>query len=263
MMHGPMHNIPPLAPQQSFRWPSGRRAAVSISFDDARPCQLDNAMPILNRHGVKATFYVTLSTMMKRLDDWKAITHHGHEIGNHSTRHPCSGNFLWSRGNALEEFTLESMAADIDNATEQITEHFGAKPRTFAYPCGQTFVNRGAHQRSYVPLIADRFIVGRGFNNEFITDPAYCDLASVSGIDLDCKTIEQVMAGVTAAADTGAWLIFAGHSVNTSGPQTVATAVLDELCRYCTDPANGIWIDTVAAVGEYVQDIRLQSPLQS
>jgi hypothetical protein len=31
---------------------------------------------------------------------------------------------------------------------------------------------------------------------------------------------------------------------------------VDALCRYCTDPANGVWIDTVATVGRHVHDAR-------
>jgi len=28
---------------------------------------------------------------------------------------------------------------------------------------------------------------------------------------------------------------------------------LEKLCRYAKDPANGIWVDTVAAIGGYVR----------
>jgi hypothetical protein len=33
----------------------------------------------------------------------------------------------------------------------------------------------------------------------------------------------------------------------------VSLATLEETCRYLTDPANGFWVDTVAAIGSYVQ----------
>ena len=39
-----------------FRWPKGKRAAVSLSFDDARTSQLDVGIPLLDRHKVPATF---------------------------------------------------------------------------------------------------------------------------------------------------------------------------------------------------------------
>jgi peptidoglycan-N-acetylglucosamine deacetylase len=36
----------------SFSWPDGARAAVSLSFDDARLSQVDVGLPILDRNGV-------------------------------------------------------------------------------------------------------------------------------------------------------------------------------------------------------------------
>lgn len=251
-----MPTPPPLPADQTFRWPEGFRAAVSVSFDDSRPSQLDHGVTIMERHGAKGTFYVTMDSMIRRLGDWQTLVRCGHEIGNHTLTHPCSGNFRWSRASALEDLTLDLMARDIDAADKQIREHFGDKAKTFAYPCGQTFVGRGAGQKSYVPLVADRFLVGRGFNNEFLNDPAFCDTASVAGIDMDCKSTRAVMAYVRHAVETGTWLVFAGHAVGEEGPQTVLTYALDELCRYCCDPGNGVWIDTVANIGQYIHTAR-------
>ena len=42
----------------TFPWPEGKRFALSLSFDDARASCLDHGIPLLNTHGVKATFYV-------------------------------------------------------------------------------------------------------------------------------------------------------------------------------------------------------------
>jgi len=48
--------------------------AVSLSYDDALDSQLDNAIPALNRHGLVASFYLTLMspTLRHRLDEWRA-----------------------------------------------------------------------------------------------------------------------------------------------------------------------------------------------
>ena len=45
-----------------FPWPEGARAAVSLSFDDARPSQVDVGLPIFDRHGVKVTFFLVPSS---------------------------------------------------------------------------------------------------------------------------------------------------------------------------------------------------------
>ncbi|HXW78607.1 MAG TPA: hypothetical protein VEJ84_03865, partial [Acidimicrobiales bacterium] len=44
---------------------AGRRFAVSLSFDDARPSQLEVAVPILDRAGARATFYVLPKPMRR------------------------------------------------------------------------------------------------------------------------------------------------------------------------------------------------------
>src|SRR5437762_2810991 len=42
-------------PAKRFRWPNGRRAAVSLSFDDARVSQIDTGLALLKRQLVKVT----------------------------------------------------------------------------------------------------------------------------------------------------------------------------------------------------------------
>jgi peptidoglycan-N-acetylglucosamine deacetylase len=93
----------------SFSWPDGARAAVSLSFDDARPSQVDVGLPILDRNGVKATFFLVPSNAGARQQGWKQAVANGHEIGSHSLDHPCTGNFAWSRAKALEVAMLETL----------------------------------------------------------------------------------------------------------------------------------------------------------
>ena len=240
----------------SFRWPEGKRAAVSLTFDDARLSQVDRGLLILDAYGVKATFYVLPHRVEQRLSGWKKAVANGHEIGNHTLNHPCTGNFPWSREKALEEYCLEDAEHELDEANAAIERLLGVKPTTFAYPCGQKFVGRGLSVKSYVPLVAERFVVGRGAFDEVANDPAFCDLAQVTGIDLDGLDIEQVKHLVEQAIADGRWLVLFGHEVGELGRQTTFASTLEALCRYAQDPANGLWLDTVAAVGQYILEQR-------
>src|SRR5277367_847446 len=96
---------------KAFRWPNGRRAAVSLSWDDARPSAVETGVPILDRHGVKATFYVLPRNMTRQLKKWRAAAANGHELGNHTLNHPCMGNFIsWQTPETmLENYTLKRM----------------------------------------------------------------------------------------------------------------------------------------------------------
>jgi peptidoglycan/xylan/chitin deacetylase (PgdA/CDA1 family) len=237
-----------------FPWPDGKRVALSLSFDDARPSQLDNGVPILDRYGVHATFYVQAGSARDRADDWKRAAKTGHELGNHSEHHPCTGNFQWSRDRALENQDLKSIAEEIDLANRAITNLLGITPTTFAYPCGQKFVGRGRLTRSYVPVVAERFLAGRGWRDEGPNDPAFCDLAQLLGMELDGLNFEQAQALIDSAADQGAWLIFCGHDIGPEAhPQTTLTGTLEQICRYSSDPSSGIWIDSVDRIARYVQ----------
>jgi peptidoglycan/xylan/chitin deacetylase (PgdA/CDA1 family) len=244
----------------AFRWPHGSRGAVSLSFDDARESQVDVGVPLLNAHGVRATFYVQPEGVRRRVAGWKAALAAGHEIGNHSTTHPCSGNFAFSRKNALEDYTLERLERDVADATLFVSRELGRQPVGFAYPCGQTFVGRGEGVKSYVPLVARLFRTGRLYMGEDSNDPAFCDLAQLLGVNLDGLTFEQVRPLVEEAAAEGRWLVLAGHEIGEGGAQTTLAATLGAICRHARDPANGIWLDTVDAVSAHVLRERSGSP---
>jgi peptidoglycan/xylan/chitin deacetylase (PgdA/CDA1 family) len=240
-------------PSTSFTWPEGKRVAVSMSFDDARASQVDRGIPILDQYGAKGTFYILPSAVEVRLAQWKAAVATGHEMGNHSVTHPCSANFTFSRLNGLEDYTLANMEEELTGAQVRIHELLGVTPTTFAYPCGQKFVGRGAHVQSYVPLVAKHFLAGRGYRDERHNSPTTCDPAQLYGYEFDCYAFSDIQKWIELAREEGGWLVLAGHEVGGPGVhQTVVEDTLHELCRYCADPANDVWLDTVAAIGHYV-----------
>lgn len=237
----------------AFHWPGGKRVAVSFSFDDARASQVDTGVPLFDKYGAKVTFYVNPRNMANRLDAWKAAAKAGYEIGNHSDQHPCTGNFPWSRQRALEDYTVAKMRADLEGTSKEIERLLGVKPLTFAYPCGQKFVGRGVETKSYIPLIADLFLAGRGFRDEVANDPTYVDLAQTMGIDSDGLSFEQMKGLVEAARQRGAWVVFAGHDIGSPGRQFTEAKSLEQFLKYAADPANGVWLDTIANVAKVVK----------
>lgn len=237
---------------KSFTWPEGKQAGLSLSFDDARGSQVEVGIPILDSHNVKGTFYIVENRYEKRVDLWKSASASGHELGNHTVTHPCSCNFGFKEEGNLEDLTIADIAADIDEATAKIEAVFGPAPATFAYPCGQQYVGRGKDTRSYIPVVSERFVVGRGFRDESSNLPACMDLARAAGTDFDGMPFETMKRHLEGTVASGRWIIFAGHEVGSDGGQTVIHSALDELCSYASDPANGIWIDTVEEIGRYV-----------
>jgi beta-glucosidase len=239
-----------------FQWPEGKKMGLSLTFDDARLSQIDKGIPLLDIYGVKATFYLSPDNMTQRLEAWKKAVTNGHDIGNHSLLHPCTGNFAWSKDKALEDYTLQDMNMELDSASKFIKKMLGIQPVSFAFPCGQTFVGRGNMTRSYIPVISVKFETGRGWLNEGPNDPVFCDMSQLTGMELDGRSFEQIKNLIEEAKSKGQWLVLAGHEMNEGGFQTSLLSTIEAICRYASDPANGIWIDNVHNIAAYVKEKR-------
>lgn len=242
--------------RSGFAWPEGKQIAISLSFDDARASQVDAGTALLDQYGVKATFYVVPNSVKQRLEGWKKAVSNGHEIGNHSFNHPCTGNFPWSRQKAIENYTLKTMKKELVLANQEIENLLGVRSEVFAYPCGQTYVGSGKNTRSYVPVVSKLFLSGRGWLDEGPNDPQFCDPAQLTGMEMDGKEFEQILPLIENARKTGAWLVLAGHEMGESGSQTTRLSMLKKLIEYAQNPANGIWIAPVGTVVKYVKGQR-------
>ncbi len=242
-------------------FPDRAQAAVSITFDDARASQLDVGIPILDRHDMRATFYVLPERAAKRSDDWKRVVATGHEIGNHTMTHPCDANHKSSRDNPLESLTIELVAHDISLADHQIESRFGVRARTFAYPCGQTSVGRGEQKASYVPVVAQRFAAGRGYRSENANDPAVCDLALVDAFHTDGMSAGSLFELVERTVEEERWAVLVFHEVGDAGPLGVAVDTLDELCRGLAADRR-VWVAPVADVAGRITTSARRVPLR-
>lgn len=242
--------------RKKFAWPEGKKAAVSITFDDARTSQLRVGIPVLDEFGVKATFYVSLPALKKNKNAWKKVAGNGHEIGNHSLHHPCTGNFSWSRKHALEEYTLEQIRSELQEASDGIEAIIGKRPRTFAYPCGQQIVGRGKKAVSYSPVVAELFAAGRGWRDEGPNNPFFSDLSRLLALEMDGLSFDELIPLLQDARKKGFWLILAGHDIGESGRQTTLTDSLRKLCEFVTRPENKIRVDTVENIAAIVAGFR-------
>ena len=119
------------------RWYDGRRAALSIRFDDSHPTHLSTAIPILNEYGFRGTFMVNpgapnagslhsrrRSSFQEHLSGWEAVAQRGnHEFANHTLEHKGAGND-------------EETEYQIGEASSAIWKLFPSKSRLFALNLG-------------------------------------------------------------------------------------------------------------------------------
>lgn len=244
--------MPATCERKPFPWPNGASAAFSLSFDDARVTQVDNGLAILNAAGIKATFFVTATEVAKRLDGWRAAVADGHEIGNHTLTHPCTGNYPMFRNNAIEDLDLAAMARELDDAQDLIQQSLGVRPVTFAYPCSSRTVGRGAASRSYIPLVAERFIAGRDAGVPYPNLPGVSDMHCLAATATDTKPMDTVYRLIDEAVREGGWMVMYGHEVaDKPAPLTTECDNLRRICEYLKSRSD-VWTDTVASVARYV-----------
>ena len=230
--------------------------ALSLTFDDGRSSQVTDAVPVLDSFGARATFYAQPQNLMEELELWQKAAAAGHEFGNHTVGHPCTGNFAWVRydGVVLESYDLDRMRAEILEANNRIEELLGVRPTSFAYPCGQTYVGRGAGTQSYVPLVAELFQTGRRWLDETSNAPAHFDRAQVMAMRMDGEDFTRVRRMIERTKRNENWLVLAGHSISESSPWGTDLGMLKELLAYVQDPENGVWLATVSEVASFIAE---------
>jgi len=249
----------------SFFWPEHKKMALSITFDDARTSQIDSGgIAIMDKYHVKGTFYVSPENIVNQIDEWKNAIKNGHEIGNHTTTHPCSINFGWQNRKTLENYSITDIYNDIFTSNAIIKKMLGVQPVSFAYPCGQTFVGQGLETKSYVPVISERFESGRLYSGGTV-NPVLCDMAQLPSENLDNRSFDQIMELIENAKKTGKWLILVGHDVGvgiTTGNDGLVSskATIEAICEYAADPSNGIWVDNVTNITAYIKTKRGEKP---
>lgn len=85
------------------QWFQGRRAALSLRFDDSHPTHLSKAIPILREFGFRGTFMVNpgdhppnsrrRSAFQNHRSEWEAVARSGdHEFANHTLHHHGAQN---------------------------------------------------------------------------------------------------------------------------------------------------------------------------
>ena len=157
---------------EDFVWPEGQRAAVSLAYDDALASHLDTAIPALDRHGLKGSFYLTLAgdVVRMRMTDWRAAARNGHELGNHSLFHQCAASKP-DRGwvapqHDLDAITAVQMQEQVRLASTMLQAIDGATTRTFTVPCG----DRVARDGDYVAGLAQDFVAIKVMGEAVVTD---------------------------------------------------------------------------------------------
>ncbi len=100
---------------------------ISISFDAAWGADdTDDLLQILEKHNIKATFFLVGDWVKRYPDEVKRIADAGHEIGNHSDTHPH-----------VAQMSKESLKKEIMTAHQRVKDLTGRDMKLFRPPYGE------------------------------------------------------------------------------------------------------------------------------
>jgi peptidoglycan/xylan/chitin deacetylase (PgdA/CDA1 family) len=112
---------------------------ISLTFDDGLRCQFERALPILNEHGFRATFFLVANTDPIHTDgyphpDWpkinwseedneflRGMVRRGHEIGAHSVHH-------------RQPYLDDNPKFEAEESKRWIEERLGVEIPSYCYP---------------------------------------------------------------------------------------------------------------------------------
>ena len=248
---------PPLAVAEretGFEWPNGARAAVSLAYDDALDSQLDNAIPALDRHGFRASFYLTLAapSVRQRLDEWRAAARRGHELGNHGLFHPCSAarpDRDWvAPWNDLDRMPVAALLERIRMANTVLHAIDGREERTFTTPCGDL----EAGGEPYLEAIKGEFVAVKTIGGSVTPDMRSLDPWAVGVGGPVGASGDELIAIVEAAADRGTMANLTFHGIG-GDHLSVSGEAHDQLLRHLAENPDRYWVDTFLNIMKYVR----------
>jgi len=180
------------------------RGVFSLSFDDIPVTAWTEAGPVLEQHGIKATYYVcgglsggfNMGLPQFETAHLQDLYEAGHEVGCHTYEHVSTLTLSPAELDA-------SLARNAEWVEERLDGHV---MRTFAYPFGDCALGSK-------PAIDSRFLCGRGVRDG--VNAGRADRANLQAIGLESRRLPgyDLEALMSKTAAENGWLIAYGHDV--------------------------------------------------
>jgi len=231
----------------------GKKCAVVITYDDAINEHLDNAVPLLDSLGLKATFYVTAfsTSVQTRMLEWKKLATSGHELGNHTLFHPCMGGKgrEWVKAEYdLNNYSVQRMVDETRMTNLFLKSLDGKTKRTFAFTCGDMKIG----DSSFIGGMKNDFIAARAVRNE-MHKIKEIDLYNVDCYMVNNHSFEEMKVWVDKAVQTNSLLVILFHGVGGGNGLDVSIPAHRKLLIYIKQNEKDIW---VAPMVEIAADVK-------
>lgn len=229
------------APRLSVLPWNNHKAAVSLTFDDALPVQLDIVAPELAKRKLTATYYLNTITLT-RIEEWRALQMQGNELGNHTVHHLHS-----------TALTAENEMLEIVDASTTL-KSLGIKVSTFSYPYEEvTPANEIVVRENF--LLA-RAGWGDGPYITRINDSDGVDFYAIpSRVTRTATPLSEYKTWVETTTAGCGWLVFQMHAVEGGfGYEPLPLATFTGLLDYLVaEQKEGVWVAPFITVGLYLR----------
>ena len=231
----------------------GKKCAVVITYDDAIDQHLDNAAPLLDSLGLKATFYITAysPSMQTRLNDWKKLAAAGHELGNHTLYHPCLGGKgrEWVKPDYdMSKYSVQRMIDETRMTNLFLQALDGKTTRTFAFTCGDMKIG----DSSFINAMKNDFVAARAVRNQLHTIKEI-DLYNVDCYVVNGETGTQLIAWAKKAMETNSLLVILFHGVGGGNSLNVALPAHREFLQFLKQQEKDVMIAPMITVAEHIK----------
>lgn len=194
------------------------RGLVSVTFDDSWANQYTNGLPLLQKYGLAATFYVLSGELTSQPEYMSAsqvqsLHTSGHEIGSHTITHTD-----------LTTVSQSQLVQEMSQSQITLQNIIGAPVKNFAYPYGAYNANTLNVGKQYY---RSQRSVNRGVNSKDNFDITTLKIQEVNS----SISQAQVKSWIDEAIAQKAWLILCYHEI-------ANTAVAPEDAFYTVKPAD-------------------------
>jgi peptidoglycan-N-acetylglucosamine deacetylase len=244
------------------RWPGDRLLAISLTFDDAMNTQLDNVAPILKKHRLSATFFVSTGRgpWTERKKEWQQLAADGNEIGNHTVNHPC---LLKEIEPHSQDYTPEKMEAELRDAAVDIVKTIGShRGLVFAYPCGNMSFGppreQAKNQALYLTYVSRYAFAARGYETGGAQDPDDMNILTIRDVGMtEGKNFASLLDMAEPAVLGNNWGVYCFHGVGGEW-LAIKAETLDELAAYL-ERHSEIWTTSFGDAVRYIQERKASS----
>ena len=238
------------AQAQNGAW-KGKSCAVVLTYDDGLDVHRAIALPALDSLGLKGTFYIANynGDLPAQIPGWRQAAANGHELGNHTIYHPCTGSrpgreFVLPDYD-LSRYSLRRIRDEIQTMNTLLYAIDGRRQRSFAYPCADETIGDSA----YLAGMETSFVAVRSVYSQMPTR-SELRLNHLPGYVINGQSGEELITLVKQAKEKEVLLIFLFHGVGGGHSLNVSKEAHSQLLHYLKEHEEEIWTPTVAELAK-------------